>query len=66
MCVNKEQSLILVLYWGAWVAQLVKRLALDFSPGHDHADSAEPAWDPLPLPLLSLPLLCTCSLSQNK
>ena len=60
---------------GAWVAQSVKCPTLDFSSGHDlpvHeiepcvrlcADSAEPAWDSLPL---SLSLLCWHSLSQNK
>ena len=66
---------------GAWMAQLVKHLTLDFGSGHDltvHefesgiglcADRAEPAWDSLSLPLT----LCsspTCSLflslSQNK
>ena len=48
-------------YWGAWVAQLVKRLTLDFSSGHDltvHGvepcirlctDCVEPAWDSLSL-----------------
>ena len=63
---------------GAWVAQSVEHLALDFSSGHDltvcefepHiglcADSAEPAWDSLSLPLsLPLPpLICSVSLSQ--
>ena len=61
---------------GAWVAQLVKRLPLDFGSGHDltvrgfepHvrlcADSSEPAWDSLSpsLCLSDLPLL---SLSQK-
>ena len=58
---------------GAWVARSVKRLTLDFGSGHDlmtqelkpHsglcADSVEPAWDSLSLPL---PLL-TLSLSQK-
>ena len=57
---------------GTWMAQLVKCLTLDFSSGHDlmvhefepHiglcADRAEPAWDPL-----SLPLPCSWSLSQK-
>ena len=44
--------------WGAWVAQLVKRLTLDFGSGHDLAVheieplvelSPEPAWDSLSL-----------------
>ena len=70
-------------YWrGTWVAQSVKHPTLDFDSGHDptvgefephirlHADSMEPAWDPL-----SPPSLCLCpadalslslSLSQNK
>ena len=51
---------------GAWVAQLIKHLTLDFSSGHDltvrgfepHigfcADSVEPAWDSLPLSAPSL------------
>ena len=62
--------------WHSWVAQLVKRLALDFGSGHDLmvrefesrvglcADSAEPAWDSLSRSLpLSLPVL---SLSLSK
>ena len=52
--------------WGAWVAQLVKRQTLDLGSGHDltvhgmesHlrlcADSMEPTWDSLSLPV-SLP-----------
>ena len=48
---------------GAWVAQWVKHLALDFGSGHDLtvrefeprvglcAEGAEPAWDPLSLSL---------------
>ena len=67
--------------WGAWVAQSVKRPALDFGSGHDHmvcgfkpriglfADSAEPAGNSHSLPF-SLPLLhlCVqvCSLSLSK
>ena len=55
------------------MAQLVKRLTLDFGSGHDlkvlefepHiglcTDRAEPAWDSLSLPL-SLPLLLTLEL----
>ena len=58
------------LQWGAWVAQSIKPLTLDFSLGHDltvrgikpHvrlcADSAEPAW----ILFLSLFLLLTLSL----
>ena len=54
---------------GTWVAQSVKRLTLDFQSGHDlgvcefephiglHADSAEPAWDSLSLPLSLSPFL---------
>ena len=62
---------------GAWVAQSVKGLTLGFSSGHDltvcvmgpHlglcADSAEPAWDSLSLPLsASPPLMCSVSLSK--
>ena len=61
---------------GAWAAQLVKRLTLDFGSGHDLTvretephiglcvDSAEPAWDALYLPL-SLPLPCSPSLSLS-
>ena len=60
-------------YRGAWVAQLVGRLTLDFSSGHDltvrefepHtglcADNAEPAWDSLSLPSLSVPALFVLS-----
>ena len=61
---------------GAWGAQLVKQMALDFGSDHDFmglgiepcvllcADSMEPSWDPL----LSLPFpsLCSFSLSLNK
>ena len=54
-------------FWGAWVAQSIKHLTLDFSSGHDlvvrvfkplvwlHTDGAEPAWDSFSF-LLSLPL----------
>ena len=54
---------------GAWVAQLVKHPALDFGSGHDltvwgmephvglWADSTEPTWDALTLPLSAPPLL---------
>ena len=50
-------SVINTDYWGAWVAQSVKHLTLDFSSSHDlmvheiepcaglHTDSTEPAWD---------------------
>ena len=63
--------------WGAWEAQSVKRLTLNFGSGHDLtvcgfeprvglcADSVEPAWDSLSLPF-SLPLLLSLSLSINK
>ena len=69
------------LYWkdgtwgdGAWVAQSVKHLTLDFGFGHDlmdcefepcvrlWADSTEPAWDSLS-PSLSA-LLCSFFLSK--
>ena len=63
--------------WGAWVAQLVKRLTLDFSSGRDlimvrrfeprirlRADSMEPARDSVSLPL-SLPLPDSCFLSLS-
>ena len=63
------------------MAQLVKRLTLDFGSGHDLAvhefelvglcaDGTEPTWDSLSLPLsLLLPYSCAFSLSpppQNK
>ena len=64
---------------GAWVAQSVKHLALDFGSGHGltvcefkprmglRADSAEPASDSFSLPLsLPLPFLCSLSLSLSK
>ena len=67
--------------WGAWVAQLVKQLGLDFGSGHDLAvpefeplisvcaDSMEPAWDSLS-PSLSPPpwlvLALPLSLRINK
>ena len=67
------------------MAQLVKGWTLDFGSSHNltvhgiepriglYADSVEPVWDSLSLPLLSLslppslsaPLLLTLSLSQN-
>ena len=62
------------MLWGAWVAQSVECLTLDFSSGHDlmvgefkaHirlcTDSAEPAWDSLS-PSLSAPPLLALSLS---
>ena len=68
---------LIMIYWGAWVAQSVECLTLGFSSGHDltvsefepHvglcADRSEPAWDSLSLPL-SLPLPRSLSLSQNK
>ena len=64
-------------YQGAWVAQSVKHLTLDFSSGHNltvpgiepgvelHADSAEPAWYSLSLSSLSLPLPNSCALSLS-
>ena len=60
---------------GAWVAQSVKRLSLDFGSGYDLmayefksyiglcADSVEPAWDSLSPSLSGSPLL-TPSLSK--
>ena len=60
--------------WGAWVAQSVKPLTLDFGSSHDltvrgfetHvglcASSTESVWDSLSLPL-SMPLPGSCSLS---
>ena len=63
-------------YWGAWVAQSVQHLILDFSSGHDLmvcetepciglcADGMETAWDSLSL-LLSLPLLHMLALSLS-
>ena len=66
-------ELLFKIFWGTWVTQLVKHLTLDFGSGHElavceftpcirlHADSAEPAWDPLSFPL-SLPLPCSLSL----
>ena len=65
-----------ILPRGAWVAQLVMRLTLGFSLGHDltvhkfkphiglHADSAEPAWDSLS-PSSSAPPPLALSLSQK-
>ena len=59
--------------WDAWVAQSFKCLTLDFGSSHDHlmvgefepctglhADTAEPAWDSLSLPLSAPPLLSLC------
>ena len=63
---------------GAWVAQSVKRLTLDFGSSHDltvrefkpHVglctDSTEPAWDSLSLLSLSAPTPLTLSLSLSK
>ena len=57
-----KQASINTSIWGAWVAQSVKHLALDFGLGHVlmvqefkshigiHTDSTEPAWDSLSLP----------------
>ena len=75
---NTASWLFKNVFGGVWVAQSVKRLALDFGLDHDlmvwefephiglHADSVEPARDPvslsLPLPYFSLSL----SLSQSK
>ena len=62
---------------GACVAQSVKCLTLDFSSGHGPtvhefkpriwlpADTAEPAWDSLPLPFPP-PLAGSLSLSQSQ
>ena len=62
---------------GAWVAQLVKRLILDFNSGHDltvcafkprmgfYTDSVEPAWDSLSAPPLLTLALCL-SFKVNK
>ena len=63
----------------SWVAQLVKRLTLDFHSGPDLtvcefesciglcADSVELVWDSLFLPLSAPPpLMLSLSLSQNK
>ena len=64
------------MYWGAWVAQLLKHLTLNFGSGHDltiheikpHvklcASSVEPAWDSLSLS--ALPCLHVLFLSQNQ
>ena len=62
---------------GAWVAQWVEHLTLDFGSGHNlivHefkpgiglcTDSVEPAWNSLSLPLsLPLPFLLSLSLSK--
>ena len=69
---NTKFFLKLALGGGSWVAQSVKRQTLDFSSGHDLmvcefepcirlcADSMEPAWDSL-----SLPLPCLLSLFQK-
>ena len=64
---------------GAWVAQLIEHLTLDFGSDHDlgvHeikpcirfcADSTEPAWDSLSASLSAPPsLTCMLSVSQNK
>ena len=71
---EEDQSQVEVAAGGTWVAQLVKRLTLDFSSGHDLtvreieprvglcADTVEPAWDSRSFPL-SLPLPHSCSLS---
>ena len=71
---NSDQS------WGAWVAQSIEHLTLDFSSGHvltamrsspvsGSVLSVKSAWDSLPLSLCSLPP-CACAhthaLSQNK
>ena len=71
---NTKFFLKLALGGGSWAAQSIKRQTLDFSSGHDlrvcefeHrirlcADSMEPAWDPLSLPLRSSP---ACVLSKR-
>ena len=67
MCISKQLQ-------GHLVAQLVNRLTFDFGSGHNLtvcgfepcirlcSNSAEPAWDSLPL---SPPLPCSLSLSQK-
>ena len=64
---------------GLWVAQLVKRLTLDFGSGHDFtvhsmephmglcAGGMGPVWDSLSLPLPTLHMLvCSLSLKISK
>ena len=52
---------------GAWVAQSVKHLTLDFSSGHDLMVREIKPHDLIILsPSLSAPLLLVCSPSQNK
>ena len=65
-----------VILRGAWVAQLVKCLTLDFGSDHDLmvrefkpciwlcADDVEPSWDSIPPP--PFPPLLVLYLSQNK
>ena len=65
------------IYWGTWVAQLVKRSILAFDSGHDltiqgfepHiglcADSMEPIWDSLSPPLPTPAHTCALSLSLS-
>ena len=65
------------MYWGPWVAQLLKHLTLNFGSGHDlticeikpHvklcASSVEPAWDSLSPSLHSLACTCSFSLKTN-
>ena len=67
-CVTCINLLKLKHSQGAWVAELVKLLTLDFGSGHDLmvcefcADSTEPAWVSLSLSLsLLLPFLCSCT-----
>ena len=62
-------------FWGAWVAQLVKHLTLDFGSGHDltvcgikprvglYADGVGPAWDSFSSVLFVPPPLLTLGLS---
>ena len=65
---TNKKMLKLCRFWGTWVAQSVKHLTLDFSPGHDlrvcefkpHL-SAEPAWDSLS-PSLFAPALLSLSI----
>ena len=64
--------------WGAWVAQGVKCLTLDFSSGHDltvcefepciglYADRVDPAWDSLSLSLCPSPAHACSLLSLSK
>ena len=78
ICVNAAVCLKKLIYFrSAWVAQLVKRLTLDFRSGHDVmvleieprvrlcADSVESAWDSLSSSLTAPPRL-SLPLSPSK